>query len=88
VLPLDSEELQLVVREPYNPEGSPLSMPRLVVPAGRTVRVRSKMMEARAYLDGPNESEPIALGDVLDFRRSPEPLTVLGLDAARRRFIA
>jgi NAD+ kinase len=88
VLPLDSEELQLVVREPYNPEGSPLSMPRLVVPAGRTVRVRSKMMEARAYLDGPNESEPIVLGDVLDFRRSPEPLTVLGLDAARRRFIA
>ena len=79
VLPLESQDLQLVVREPYNPEGRPLSMPRLIVPPGRTVRVRSKMMEACAYLDGPNESEPIALGDVLDFRRSPEPLTVLAL---------
>ena len=85
VLPLDATELQLVVREPYNPEGRPLTMARLIVPAGAFVRVRSKMVEARIYLDGPNESDAIALGDVLDFRCSPEPLVVLGLDRARER---
>ena len=86
VLPLDADTLQLVVREPYTPEGRPLALRRIVIASGDRLLVRSKMLDARLFLDGPSETAPIALGDVLDFSRSDEPLVVLGLSASRHRF--
>lgn len=85
VLPLDSEELQLVVREPYTPEGRPLRVTRLIVPPGEEVVVRSKMHDAKLFLDGPGESDSVAMGDVLSFRRSAESLVLLGMSAERVR---
>jgi NAD+ kinase len=81
VLPLTSEQLQFVVREPYTPGGSPLALARGLVTPGERLRAVSKMSDARLFLDGPTESHEVGLGDALEFRRSDEPLLVLGLRA-------
>ena len=84
VLPLDSEELQFVVREPYAVEGAPYRWTREVLGAGRSLRVRSKMYDGVLFLDGTARRTPVTLGDRVEFRRGDEPLRVLGLTADRR----
>jgi NAD+ kinase len=84
ILPLASTDLQLVVREPYTPEGERLRLVRALVSKNKELFVRSKTREGRLFLDGPHESIEIQMGDRLVFRRSPESLTVLGLSARRR----
>lgn len=83
VLPLVSTELQLVVREPYNPYGHPMAITRAIIPNGEEVSVRSKMHDARLFLDGPHERFDVGVGDHIVFRRSAESLDVLGV--TRRR---
>lgn len=79
VLPLTSRRIQYVVREPYTPMGKRLTLARGTVGDGGSIVVRSKMREARLFLDGPHVVHEAALGDVVRLRRSEEPLTVLGL---------
>ena len=88
VLPLDSDELQLVVREPYRPRDVTLRLLRRLIAPGETLRVRSKMHDGVLFLDGPAERSPVVLGDVLTFRGSSEPLRLLGLSADRQRPLA
>ena len=83
VLPLTSEKLQLVVREPYTPEGEKLRLTRVIVADRKELGVRSKIREGRLFIDGPHEFVDIEMGDQLVFRRSPESLTVLGLAPKR-----
>ncbi|MCS6901407.1 MAG: hypothetical protein RMJ98_17295, partial [Myxococcales bacterium] len=85
VLPLDSEDLQFVVREPYIPEEGPYRMTRRVLPPGRVLRVRSKMYDGVLFLDGTGRRYTVQLGDRIEFRQSEEPLLLLGLTADRRR---
>jgi NAD+ kinase len=85
VLPLDSENLQLVVREPYNPHGEPLKLRRAEIKPDESLLVRSKMYDARLFLDGPANHRVVTLGDVLVFRRSPDPLSLLALNRDRMR---
>jgi NAD+ kinase len=85
VLPLDSEDLQVVVREPYTPQGRPLELIRELIPPGNSMVVRSKLYDGKLFMDGPNESEPVTLGDVLEFRKSAEPLELLCLSPDRHR---
>lgn len=84
VLPLTSKDLQLVVREPYTPHGERYDLRRVLVPPGVSLVVRSKMHEAKLFVDGPNRSLDVHFGDVLEFSRSPEELTVLGISPTRR----
>jgi NAD+ kinase len=84
ILPLASTDLQLVVREPYTPEGEKLKLVRELVSKNAELFVRSKTREGRLFIDGPHEFTEIEMGDRLVFRRSPESLTVLGLSARRR----
>lgn len=84
VLPLTSKDLQLVVREPYTPQGEHYELRRVLVPAGELLVVRSKMHEAKLFVDGPNRSVNVQFGDVLEFSRAPEELTVLGISPNRR----
>jgi NAD+ kinase len=84
ILPLRSQKLQLVVREPYTPEGEKLKLTRALISDRQELFVRSKIREGRLFLDGPHEFAEIEMGDRLIFRRSPEPLVVLGLSARRR----
>jgi NAD+ kinase len=85
VLPLDAEEIQLVIREPYNPEGRPLRVKRSILGPSQTLRVRSKMADARLFVDGPTIAINVTLGDVLDFKRSTDSLTLLGMTSKRKR---
>jgi len=85
VLPLTSRALQLVVREPYAAPGERFELLRAVVdPPGRIV-VKSKMLEACMFLDGPYKRVDLALGEQTVFSLSPEPLTVIGLGRRRAR---
>jgi NAD+ kinase len=79
VLPLGSDKLQLVVREPYVPSGKRYKFVQVLVNPREDVRVESKMDEACVFLDGPYRQVPVRLGDVLTFRASNEPLLLLGL---------
>ena len=83
ILPLTSRLLQLVVREPYTPEGEKLRLTRALLADGKELHVRSKIREGRLFIDGPHEFVDIEIGDRLVFRRSPESLTVLGISATR-----
>ena len=94
VLPLASRKLQFVVREPYRPwpEGvvakARARQPRLtrgLIDDGQALALKSKMRSARLFLDGDHIAYELSIGDVLIFRRSEQPLTVLGLGPAQRR---
>jgi NAD+ kinase len=84
VLPLTSKDLQLVVREPYTPHGERYDLRRVLIPSTELLVVRSKMHEAKLFVDGPNRSLDVQFGDVLEFSRAPEELTVLGISPTRR----
>lgn len=84
VLPLTSRDLQMVVREPYEPRGRGYRLTRLLVKPGQPLHLRSKSREMRLFIDGPDFMVRAVLGDVVSFEQSSEPLTVLGLSARRR----
>ncbi len=83
VLPLISEKLQFVVREPYTPAGETLKLPRGLVPKGQSLSMRVKMADGRVFVDGPHEVHTVTIGDHLRFSASDEPLKLLGV--VRRR---
>lgn len=84
VRPLESEELQYVVREPYTPAGGRLRFARGLIGPDEELVIRSKMRDARVFLDGHRIVHSVTLGDVLTMRRSEESLTVLGIASKRR----
>jgi NAD+ kinase len=84
VLPLASKQLQLVVREPYTPHGESYELRHALVSPGKTLVVRSKMHDARIFLDGPDKVVEIGYGDVVSFTQAKEPLTVLGISSRRK----
>jgi NAD+ kinase len=79
VLPLSSTSLQYVVREPYVPSGEALRMVLGLVGEGSGLAIRSKMRQARLFLDGDHIVHQVTIGDLVTMRRSDEPLVVLGL---------
>jgi NAD+ kinase len=79
ILPLSSQRLQLVVREPYVPSGAKFRLLRALIPAGEVLSVRTKMHDARVFIDGPDAITDLDFGDTVEFFRSDDPLTVLGL---------
>ncbi len=84
VLPLESKRIQYVIREPYTPAGERLRYPRGLVENGDELVLRSKMREAKVFLDGHRIVHSVTMGDVLTMRRSDESLTVLGIARKRR----
>src|SRR5262249_10352398 len=84
VLPLASKRLQLVVREPYTPHGERYRLRHAFLQPAATLVVRSKMHRGKIFLDGPDMVVDVGFGDVVEFRRSTEPLVLLGISARRR----
>ena len=84
VLPLQSQQLQYVVREPYTPAGGHFRFARGLVDPDAELVIRSKMREAKVFLDGHRLVHSVTLGDVLTMRRSEESLIVLGIKGKRR----
>ncbi|RLB54189.1 MAG: NAD(+) kinase [Deltaproteobacteria bacterium] len=85
VLPLRSEKLQYVVRELYEPHGeNNLRLLKGLLAPGESLEIRSKTPTGRLYLDGPHRTHEVALGDMIHFRRSDDPLTLLGLHRRKK----
>ena len=84
LMPFSSKRIQAVVREPYLVMGKPYRMSRIEIPNTAKLTVQSKMQDARLFLDGPYTQTKVGLGDTITMQTSPEPLTVLGLNAKRR----
>jgi NAD+ kinase len=84
VLPFSSEKIQYVVREPYTPAGGHFRFAKGLVEPGDQLVLRSKMREAKVFLDGHRIVHAITIGDVLTMRRSADSLTVLGIAGKRR----
>lgn len=85
VLPLTSRKIQYVVREPYTPYGVPLHLVTGLVDDGGRLEIRSKMREAKLFLDGHHIVFDCTIGDVITMRRSEEALTVLGVTRNGRK---
>lgn len=84
VLPLESKRIQYVIREPYTPAGERLRFTRGLIEDGDELVLRSKMREAKVFLDGHRIVHSVTMGDVLTMRRSEESLTVLGIARKQR----
>ncbi len=84
ILPLESQRIQYVVREPYTPAGSHFKYAVGLVAPGGKLSLHSKMREAKVFLDGHRIVHAITIGDVLTMRRSTETLSVLGIANKRR----
>jgi NAD+ kinase len=80
VLPLRSKKLQLIVREPYTPDGSRYQVERALIDPGTKVEALNKMREGYLFLDGPRQSLALEMGQRVSFDVSPEPLCVFGID--------
>lgn len=85
ILPLGSQDLQLVVREPYTPLGERYAIRVELVKPRQSLKVRSKMRDGVMFFDGPEDAVRLEFGDVVEFCRADEPLTLLGISTARRR---
>lgn len=84
VLPMQSTALQLVVREPYTPQGERFRLLKVLTKDDESIVVRSKMREAALFLDGPDVVVAPRFGDVITFQRSDEPLRLLGISGRQR----
>jgi NAD+ kinase len=62
VLPLESTRIQYVVREPYTPAGGRFRYARGFIDAGEELELRSKMREAKVFLDGHRIVHSVTLG--------------------------
>jgi NAD+ kinase len=85
LLPFASPDLQLVVREPYSITGNDYRLRKCTIKPGQEIVLRSKMLDARLFLDGPYAAFEVGLGQVLRFSRSDESLHLLGLTDRPRR---
>jgi len=84
VLPLGSRSLQMVVREPYTPDGKPYRLNHVITKQGQVIALRSKSRQMRLYLDGHDRIVKVGLGDVVCFSESPQPLHLLGISSRRK----
>jgi NAD+ kinase len=84
VLPLTSRNLQLVVREPYTPQGGDYELRHAFVRPDQVLIVRSKIHEAKIFFDGPDNVLDLGYGDVVEFTQARDDLTILGLTSRRK----
>ena len=80
MLPLRSKKLQLIVREPYTPDGSRYQVERALIDPGTKIEALNKMREGYLFLDGPRQPLALEMGQRVSFDLSPEPLCVFGID--------
>lgn len=80
VLPLRSRKLQLIVREPYTPDGKGFAVEKAVIEPGTRVEAINKMREGSLFLDGPRQPHALEIGQRVTFELSPEPLFAFGIE--------
>lgn len=71
--PPETKELQAIIREPYRGPGETLNR----FQSGKSFKLVSKVSDGILYLDGPFLSFPVEYEQQVNFRVSPEPLTMV-----------
>jgi NAD+ kinase len=84
VLPIGSQKLQFVVREPYHRGDVRLQLQKGVLAADEELTLVSLIREGQLYFDGANRVQAVDIGSEVTFSRSPETLHLLGLRGTRR----
>ncbi|MEO1269415.1 MAG: NAD(+)/NADH kinase [Myxococcota bacterium] len=84
VLPLGSQLLQYLVREPYLPPHGRYNLLGGVQPIGDGLTVISRMRTGCVFLDGPHAVYNVAMGDRIAISGTAPPLVILGVDEDRR----
>jgi NAD+ kinase len=79
VLPIGSQKLQFVIREPYRGLGDRYELVKGLVSPGDTLEITSRMTKGRIFLDGTQKVHAVGIGDRIRMSLSDEPLTLLGL---------
>jgi NAD+ kinase len=78
LLPIEAEELQFVVREPYEADGSSYQLKQGLVAKGQSLKIQSHIRAGRLFLDGPHSMHPVHMAARIEFRKSPDSLLLLG----------
>ncbi len=84
VLPIGSQKLQFVVREPYHRGDVRLQLQKGVLAADEELTLISQIREGQLYFDGANRVQAVDIGSEVTFSRSSETLHLLGLRGTRR----
>jgi NAD+ kinase len=79
VLPVGSQKIQFVVREPYRGVDNRYELIKGLVSPGEAVEITSRMTKGRLFLDGTQKVHAVGIGDRVRMNLSDEPLTLLGL---------
>ncbi len=79
VLPIGSQKIQFVVREPYRGIDNKYRLVKGMVSPGTRVTITSRMTKGRIFLDGTQKVHVVGIGDRVCMQLSDEPLTLLGL---------
>lgn len=79
VLPIGSQKIQFVVREPYRGVDNKYRVVKGLVGPGADLKITSRMTRGRIFLDGTQKEHAVAIGEQIRMSLSDEPLTLLGL---------
>jgi len=79
VLPIGSQKLQFVIREPYRGVDNKYELIKGLVAPGDHVQITSRMTKGRLFLDGTQKVHAVGIGDRIRMSLSDEPLTLVGL---------
>ena len=79
VLPIGSQKIQFVVREPYRGVDNRYELIKGLASPGESVVITSRMTKGRLFLDGTQKVHAVGIGDRIRMSLSDEPLTLLGL---------
>jgi len=85
ILPIDTQELQYVVREPYEVHDTKYMFKKGLIAPGESLKIVSHMRAGQLYLDGPHKVHAVDMASRIVFRRSSESLSLLGFSRKRRR---
>jgi len=80
VLPIGSQKLQFVVREPYRGVDNKYDLIKGLVSPGDSLAITSRMTKGRIFLDGTQKVHAVRIGDRIELMLSGEPLVLLGLE--------
>lgn len=79
MLPIGSQKIQFVVREPYRGVDNKYDMVKGLVAPDEALEITSRMTKGRLFLDGTQKVHAVGIGDRIRMSLSHEPLTLLGL---------
>lgn len=84
VMPLDSTNIQYLVREPCPPSLGVYKHLKGIRGVDETFEITSRMREGRVYLDGPHLSIPFEIGDVVSIDGDAPGLKIYGVESKAR----